>query len=170
MDPDLVDNRDHSVNNTLPHRTSFLIILTHCTGCYDVNHNPGVSLLLSPTQQTQNIWITFIQCWTNVEDVGPTLYKCHANVLYFLKCLIKDCIKVTCPPPPIISMWNVNWITFRPLGCERVYLPLHKVADTPFHTQKNDLLFSCKRSRLMKRGLFYSCHYLGTIYTHYTVL
>ena len=24
------------------------------------------------SQQTQNICITFIQCWTNVEDVGPT--------------------------------------------------------------------------------------------------
>ena len=23
----------------------------------------------------------FIQCWTNVEDVGPTLYKCYTNVL-----------------------------------------------------------------------------------------
>ena len=27
-------------------------------------------------QQTQNIWITFVQCWADVEDVGPTLYKC----------------------------------------------------------------------------------------------
>ena len=26
------------------------------------------------SQQTQNICITFVQCWTNVEDVGPTLY------------------------------------------------------------------------------------------------
>ena len=23
----------------------------------------------------------FMQCWTNVEDVGPTLHKCHTNVL-----------------------------------------------------------------------------------------
>ena len=22
-----------------------------------------------------------MQCWTNVEDVGPTLYKCYTNVL-----------------------------------------------------------------------------------------
>ena len=29
-----------------------------------------------PAQQTRNICITFVQCWTNVEDVGPTLYKC----------------------------------------------------------------------------------------------
>ena len=27
------------------------------------------------THQTQNICITFVQCWTNVEDVGLTLYK-----------------------------------------------------------------------------------------------
>ena len=31
--------------------------------------------------QTLDICITFVQCWTNVEDVGPTLYKCYANVL-----------------------------------------------------------------------------------------
>ena len=24
---------------------------------------------------------TFIKCWPNVEDVGPTLYKCYTNVL-----------------------------------------------------------------------------------------
>ena len=28
-------------------------------------------------QQTQNICITFVQCWTSVEDVGPELYKCY---------------------------------------------------------------------------------------------
>ena len=26
-----------------------------------------------------------------------------------------------------------------PFGYERVYLPLHKVADTPFHMQEDDL-------------------------------
>ena len=36
--------------------------------------------------KTQNICITFVQCWTNVKDVGPTLYKCYANVL----CLLSD--------------------------------------------------------------------------------
>ena len=33
------------------------------------------------TQQTQNISITFVQCWPNVFDAGPTLYKCYTNVL-----------------------------------------------------------------------------------------
>ena len=40
------------------------------------------------SQQKQNICITFIQCRTNVEDVGPTLYKCYANVLCLLGCLM----------------------------------------------------------------------------------
>ena len=26
-----------------------------------------------PSQQTQNICLTFIECWINDEDVGPTL-------------------------------------------------------------------------------------------------
>ena len=30
--------------------------------------------------EIQNICITFVQCWTNVEDVGPALYKYYANV------------------------------------------------------------------------------------------
>ena len=33
---------------------------------------------------TQSICITFVQCWTNVEDVGPTLYKCYTNALCLL--------------------------------------------------------------------------------------
>ena len=38
------------------------------------------------SQQTQNICMTFVQRWTNVEDVGPTFYKCYTNVL----CLLGD--------------------------------------------------------------------------------
>ena len=41
-----------------------------------------------PTQQTQNICMTFVQCWTYVEDVGPTWYKCYTNVL----CLLGTCM------------------------------------------------------------------------------
>ena len=44
---------------------------------------PRESDFLSP-QQTQNICITVIQCWPNVEDVGPTLYICYTNVLCLL--------------------------------------------------------------------------------------
>ena len=42
------------------------------------------SWALMASQSTQNICITFVQCWTNVEDVGPTLYKWYANVLCLL--------------------------------------------------------------------------------------
>ena len=36
-------------------------------------------------QQTQSIGITFIQFWTNVEYVGPTLYTYYTNaILYFV--------------------------------------------------------------------------------------
>ena len=36
--------------------------------------------LWPPPQWTQNICITFVQRWTNVEDVGSTMYKCYTNV------------------------------------------------------------------------------------------
>ena len=42
-------------------------------------------MMIEPTaQQTQTICITFTQCRPNVEDVGPTLYKCYTNVLCLL--------------------------------------------------------------------------------------
>ena len=39
---------------------------------------------MQSTQQTQNICITFAQHWSNVSDVGPTLYKSYTNVLCLL--------------------------------------------------------------------------------------
>ena len=39
---------------------------------------------LRSAQLTQNICITFVQCWSNVEDVGPTLYKCYTIFLCLL--------------------------------------------------------------------------------------
>ena len=53
-------------------------------------HKQGLSWYLcmngvkGHAQQTKNICITLIQCWTNVFDVGPTLYKCYTNVLCLL--------------------------------------------------------------------------------------
>ena len=37
-----------------------------------------------PIRQTRNICMTFVQRRPNVFDVGPTLYKCHTNVLCLL--------------------------------------------------------------------------------------
>ena len=31
-----------------------------------------------------DICITFVQCWINVEDVAPTLYKCYTTILWSL--------------------------------------------------------------------------------------
>ena len=36
------------------------------------------------SQQTRNICTSFVQRWPNVFDVGPTLCKCHTNVLCLL--------------------------------------------------------------------------------------
>ena len=39
------------------------------------------------THPSKKKCITFLQCWANVEDVRPTLYKCYTNVLRLLGCL-----------------------------------------------------------------------------------
>ena len=36
------------------------------------------------SQSAHNIRKIFVQCRPNVEDVGPTLYKCYTNVLCLL--------------------------------------------------------------------------------------
>ena len=54
------------------------------------------------SQQTCSLCITFIQCWTNVEDVGPTLYKCYTNVLCLLGCFWIACWYV--------FSWEINWL------------------------------------------------------------
>ena len=42
----------------------------------------GSNYYSSTAQQTQNICIKFVQHRPNIFDVGPTLYKCYANVLF----------------------------------------------------------------------------------------
>ena len=53
----------------------------------DTFYQASTDLDLTPSssQQTQTICITFIQCWTSVEDAGPTFYKCYAYVLCLLR-------------------------------------------------------------------------------------
>ena len=50
----------------------------------------------SLSQQTQSICITIVQCWANVEDVGPTLYKCYANGSKTLGRRCKNVIQMVC--------------------------------------------------------------------------
>ena len=39
-------------------------------------------------QQAQHICITFVQCLTNIKNVGPTFYKCYTTVLCLLGNLV----------------------------------------------------------------------------------
>ena len=48
------------------------------------------------------------------------------------------------------------WIkTYRPLRYERVYLPLNKVADTPFHIQGDDMSLCTKCSAYFSLQMFH---------------
>ena len=50
---------------------------------FEENHKATPAISTS-SQSARNICITFVQCWTNVEDVGPALHKCYTNVLCLL--------------------------------------------------------------------------------------
>ena len=55
-----------------------------CTGLWTECGSSGSLDIQVFTGKHKIICITFVQCWTNVEDVGPTLYKCYTNVLCML--------------------------------------------------------------------------------------
>ena len=60
---------------------------TYCNACMVQTGGGGgewYKLTSQDGEQTQNICIIFIQCWTNAEDVGPSLYKCYTNILCLL--------------------------------------------------------------------------------------
>ena len=62
---------------------------TYCNACMvqtgvGGGGGEGYKLTSQDGEQTQNICIIFIQCWTNAEDVGPSLYKCYTNILCLL--------------------------------------------------------------------------------------
>ena len=85
--------------------STYLLTFSRYRAC---NENASTVLLtwLMSTQQTQNICIAFVQCWSNVEDVGPTLYKCYTNVLCFLGKYINHwsankARNVSLPPPSV---------------------------------------------------------------------
>ena len=43
-----------------------------------------MSTIATATQETNNLFIPFVQCRPNVFDVAPTLYKCYKHVLCLL--------------------------------------------------------------------------------------
>ena len=55
-------------------------------------YKKGITFAKCSTKHTlpnkQNICMTFVQCCTNVEDAGTTLYKYHTNVLCLLGIII----------------------------------------------------------------------------------
>ena len=73
---------------------------TNCTRVH-----PFRGEVVDPSQQTQNICMAFVECWTNVEDVGPTLYKCYTNVLCLLRLLwlIEWGVMIPC-------RFNMGWL------------------------------------------------------------
>ena len=58
------------------------------TDTISTNTRPAFPTIFSKpwfeTYPAKNKTFVFVQCWTNVEDVGPTLYKCYTNVLCLL--------------------------------------------------------------------------------------
>ena len=54
------------------------------TDCITTGMSKLSDLKLVLTPSKHNFFHDFIQCWTNVENVGPTLYKFHTNVLCLL--------------------------------------------------------------------------------------
>ena len=72
-------------------------------------------MIHSESQQTQSICIPFVQCWTNVEDVGLTLDKCCTHVFcllgYYLPLCYRNgtcrlCIFSLCTPP---CHWSTSY-------------------------------------------------------------
>ena len=46
------------------------------------NENKMLNIL--PSKHRRYVCIAFIQCWPNIEDIVPTLYRCYTNVLCLL--------------------------------------------------------------------------------------
>ena len=44
-----------------------------------------------------------------------------------------------------MGLGKIHYLTYRPLGYERVYLSLGKVADTTFHIQGDVIIRRCER-------------------------
>ena len=53
----------------------------------EVHVSGGTSLINATFRipvNTKNC-LTFLQCWNNVGDVGPTLYKCYTNKMFCVR-------------------------------------------------------------------------------------
>ena len=80
---------------------------------------PCLVIVLVKSFPVNNICITFVQCWTNVEDIGPTLYKCYADVLCLLGYISPPRTPCTCLSTNLGSVvsgfqWRANAGRFGP--------------------------------------------------------
>ena len=105
---------------------------------------------VTTTQQTQNICITFIQFWNNVEDVGPTLYKCYTTVLCLLGCMMV----VRCSRPLIIyPLYHADIANIQQFSSKSKVQPVELRSSEPCgplllnstdcHPSRQDMLIEC---------------------------
>ena len=66
------------------------------------------------SQTTQSIYVACVQCWSNDEDVGSTLYKCYINGLCLLgsnpnmsTAMVRILFKYTSYAMYVISIWKL---------------------------------------------------------------
>ena len=76
--------------NVGPTSKTFGLRCTNVSCLLDMVFNPATS------QWTQNICITFVQCWTNVKDIRPTLYKRYTKFTFISWKEVKDDWKKVC--------------------------------------------------------------------------
>ena len=60
--------------------------------------------------------MTLVQCWTNVENVGPTLYQCYTTVLCLLGCNI--CERRICATFMLNTTVLSNKTSYRASECD----------------------------------------------------
>ena len=82
-------------------KTEMLLAISGSGGGGIAGITVGWGVVVTPSRKTQNICITFVQCWTNVFNVGPTLYKCYTNVLFFLW----SCLRAGCSHWLVPTLW-----------------------------------------------------------------
>ena len=64
----------------------------------EIAENHAILVNLTASINTKHLY-DFMQCWTNVENVWLTLYKCYTNVLCLLGCRglsLKHCTFIQC--------------------------------------------------------------------------
>ena len=82
---------------------------SHIHPTYPRSRRHFVRTMPDSSQQTQNICVTFIQCWTNVEDVGSTLYKCYTNV--FFVCWVANQLLIKATNRIFAGINSTHWLS-----------------------------------------------------------